>query len=50
MVPIEGPAAAALLGLPGVHSNPASCVWFGAAAPPLRDRYMVSTAPGLARR
>ena len=30
IVAVEGPAAAELLGLPPVDSNPATCVWFSA--------------------
>ena len=46
IVAVEGPVAAALLGLPAVDSNPASCVWFGAAAPPMTDRYIVLDGTG----
>jgi phytoene dehydrogenase-like protein len=46
VVATEGPAAAALLGLPRVDSNPASCVWFTATAPPIRDRYVVLDGTG----
>ncbi|MDG2111092.1 MAG: NAD(P)/FAD-dependent oxidoreductase [Actinomycetota bacterium] len=46
IVAVEGPRAAELLGLPEVESNPASCVWFSAPHPPIRDRYVVLDASG----
>ena len=46
IVAVEGPVASVLLGLPAVDSNPASCVWFGAAAPPVTDRYIVLDGTG----
>lgn len=46
IVATEGPAAAALLGLPDVASNPASCVWFGAPEPPHPDPYLVLDGSG----
>ncbi len=46
IVATEGPRAAALLGLPPVESNPASCVWFGASTPPIPDRYIVLDGTG----
>ncbi len=42
----EGPHAAALLDLPEVESNPASCVWYAADAPPIADRYIVLDGTG----
>ncbi len=38
VVACEGPAAAALLGLPTVASNSAGAVWFATDAPPATDR------------
>ena len=38
VVACEGPAAATLLGLPAVGSNPVGAVWFSADAPPADDR------------
>ena len=46
VVAAEGPAAARLLGLPEVGSNPASCVWFAADAPPVEGRYLVLDGTG----
>ena len=46
VVAAEGPGAASLLGLPPVGSKSASCVWFGAAAPPISDRYIVIDGTG----
>ncbi len=46
IVAAEGPGAAALLSLPTVGSKSASCVWFGAAAPPIPDRYIVVDGTG----
>jgi len=46
IVAAEGPRSASLLGLPHVESNPASCVWFSAQAPPIRDRYIVLDGTG----
>ena len=46
IVAAEGPRSASLLGLPHVKSNPASCVWFSAQAPPIRDRYIVLDGTG----
>ncbi len=47
VVAVEGPRASALLGLPAVESNPASCVWFAADAPPIADRYIVLDGTGV---
>ena len=38
VVATEGPAAAALLGLPPVTSRPVSCVWFAAEQPPFAQK------------
>lgn len=38
VVATEGPAAAALLGLPPVASRPVSCVWFAAEQPPFAQK------------
>ena len=46
IVAAEGPRAVALLGLPQVESNPASCVWFAADRPPITDRYIVLDGTG----
>ena len=46
VVAAEGPAAAELLGLPAVESNPASCVWFAADSAPVADRYIVLDGSG----
>lgn len=46
IVAAEGPRAAALLGLPTVESNPATCVWFAADAPPHDDAYIVLDGTG----
>ena len=46
VVAVEGPRAASLLGLAEVESNPATCVWFAADAPPIRDRYIVLDGTG----
>lgn len=48
VVATEGPAAAALLGLEPVASNPAGCVWFAADRPPHADRYLVVDGTGAA--
>jgi phytoene dehydrogenase-like protein len=47
VVATEGPAAAQLLGLPEVGSNPATCVWFAAATPPIDEPFVVLDASGL---
>ena len=47
VVAAEGPRAAALLGLPPVESNPATCVWFAAERPPIDDRYIVLDGTGV---
>jgi len=41
IVATDGPAAADLLGLPPVESNPATCVWFSADSAPFVDPYIV---------
>lgn len=46
VVAAEGPRAAALLGLPPVESNPASCVWFAAESPPITGGYIVLDGTG----
>jgi phytoene dehydrogenase-like protein len=46
VVAVEGPRASALLGLPPVESNPASCVWFAADTAPIADRYIVLDGTG----
>ncbi|MEZ5282684.1 MAG: NAD(P)/FAD-dependent oxidoreductase [Acidimicrobiales bacterium] len=48
IVATEGPAAASLLGLDAVESNPATCVWFAADEAPVDDRYLIldSSASG----
>lgn len=46
VVATEGPTAARLLGIEPVESNPATCVWFAAAEPPHRDRYLVLDGTG----
>lgn len=38
VVATEGPAAAALLGLPAVGSRPVACVWFAAEQPPFTQK------------
>jgi phytoene dehydrogenase-like protein len=49
VVATEGPAAAKLIGTRAVGSNPVTCVWFGASAPPVPDKLIVldgaSTGP-----
>lgn len=47
VVAVEGPTAATLLGLPPVESNPASCVWFAADAPPISGGYIVLDGTGV---
>jgi glycine/D-amino acid oxidase-like deaminating enzyme len=47
IVAVEGPRAAALLNLPVVESNPATCVWFAADTPPIEDTYIVLDGTGL---
>ena len=47
VVAAEGPRAAALLDLPPVESNPATCVWFAAERPPIDDRYIVLDGTGV---
>lgn len=46
IVATEGPAAAALLGLPAVGSRPASCVWFAAPASPAKHKLIVLDGTG----
>jgi phytoene dehydrogenase-like protein len=46
VVATEGPAAADLLGLPPVESNPATCVWFAADDPPMTDPFIVLDSSG----
>jgi protoporphyrinogen oxidase len=46
VVATEGPAASALLGLPPVESNPATCVWFGADRSPIDAGYIVLDGTG----
>ena len=46
IVAAEGPAAAGLLDLPPVESNPATCVWFAADAPPIDDPLLVLDGEG----
>lgn len=46
IVATEGPAASELLGLDPVESNPATCVWFAAPAPPVDHRYIVLDGTG----
>jgi protoporphyrinogen oxidase len=41
VVATEGPAAAKLIGTRAVGSNPVTCVWFGAATPPVPDKLIV---------
>lgn len=47
VVAAEGPSAAALLDLPTVESNPATCVWFAAERAPIDDRYIVLDGTGV---
>ncbi len=47
IVAVEGPRASSLLGLPPVESNPATCVWFAAAAAPIPHRYIVLDGTGV---
>ena len=47
VVATDGPAAARLLGLPEVGSNPATCVWFAAATPPITEPFVVLDASGV---
>lgn len=49
VVAVEGPAAAELLGLPPVDSNPATCVWFAADAAPISEALLVLDGEGPAR-
>ena len=49
IVAVEGPAAAGLLGLPPVDSNPATCVWFAADTPPITEPLLVLDGEGPAR-
>ncbi|MEM8709100.1 MAG: NAD(P)/FAD-dependent oxidoreductase [Actinomycetota bacterium] len=49
IVAVEGPAATELLGLPPVESNPATCVWFAADAPPITEPLLVLDGDGPAR-
>ncbi|MBQ89060.1 MAG: oxidoreductase [Acidimicrobiaceae bacterium] len=49
IVAVEGPAAADLLGLPPVDSNPATCVWFAADTPPITEPLLVLDGEGPAR-
>lgn len=46
VVAAEGPAAAGLLGLPAVDSNPATCVWFAADTAPIRAPLLVLDGDG----
>jgi len=46
IVAVEGPAAAELLGLPPVDSNPATCVWFAADTPPITKPLLVLDGEG----
>ena len=46
IVATEGPAAAQLLDLPPVASRAASCVWFSAAHPPVRDKLVILDGTG----
>lgn len=46
IVAVEGPAASALLGIPSVESNPATCVWFGADAAPIQAPLLVLDGDG----
>ena len=46
VVATEGPAAAALLGMPSVASKPVSCVWFAAEDPPVQERLVVLDGTG----
>jgi phytoene dehydrogenase-like protein len=46
VVATEEPAAAALLGWASRPGRPASCVWFGAGAPPVADRLIVLDGSG----
>lgn len=41
VVAVDGPHAAALLGLAPVDSRPVSCVWFAAENPPVPDKLVV---------
>ncbi len=49
VVAVEGPAAAELLGLPPVASNPATCVWFAADAAPFDEPLLGLDGEGPAR-
>lgn len=46
VVATDGPTASALLGLPPVRSNPATCVWFAAEDPPVSDPYLIVDGTG----
>jgi phytoene dehydrogenase-like protein len=46
VVATDGPAAADLVGLPPVESNPATCVWFSADSAPVVDPYIVLDGTG----
>ncbi|MEM9204247.1 MAG: NAD(P)/FAD-dependent oxidoreductase [Actinomycetota bacterium] len=46
VVAAEGPAAAELLDLAPVASNPATCVWFGASRAPIDDALLVLDGGG----
>lgn len=49
IVAVEGPAAAELLDLPPVDSNPTTCVWFAADSPPITEPLLVLDGEGPAR-
>ena len=46
VVAADGPTAAALLELPAVGSNPATCVWFASSSPPTCDGFIVLDGTG----
>ncbi len=46
VVAADGPAAAGLLALPAVGSNPATCVWFATPSPPRCNRFIVLDGTG----
>lgn len=46
VVATDGPAAAALLGLPAVGSRSVSCVWFAAGAPPFAHKLIALDGSG----
>ena len=46
VVATDGPTASTLLGLPPVHSRTAGCVYFSAATPPTKKKYVILDGSG----